>query len=44
MTLTAIASQDATTITCTIKVNGVVKATQTSTGPLAVVSCNTDGK
>lgn len=44
MSLTAIASQDATTITCTIKVDGVVKSTQTSTGSFAVVSCNTDGK
>ncbi|MGN6197907.1 MmpS family transport accessory protein [Humibacter sp.] len=44
MSLTAQAAQDATTITCTIKVNGVVKSTQTSTGSFAVVSCSTDGK
>ena len=44
MSLTAQAAQDATTITCTIKVNGVVKSTQTSTGSFAVVTCSTDGK
>ncbi|QDZ16424.1 MmpS family transport accessory protein [Humibacter ginsenosidimutans] len=44
MSLTAMAAQGATTISCTITVNGVVKSTQTSTGSFAVVSCNTDGK
>jgi hypothetical protein len=44
MTLTAMSGADATTITCTITVNGVVKSTQTSTGAYAMVTCNADGK
>ncbi|MHA7987805.1 MmpS family transport accessory protein [Rathayibacter sp. CAU 1779] len=44
MTLSAMAGSDATTITCTITVNGVVKSTQTSTGAYALVMCNADGK
>jgi len=43
LNITAMAAADATTITCTITEDGVVKSTQTSTGAYAVVTCNTSG-
>ncbi|MGJ0204750.1 MmpS family transport accessory protein [Leucobacter sp. gxy201] len=39
-TLSAMASQDATTITCKITHDGEVIAEQTSTGPLSMVTCS----
>lgn len=39
-TLTAISSDDASTITCRITRDGEVVAEQTSTGPYSVVTCN----
>lgn len=43
LNITAMATADATTITCTITEDGVVKSTQTSTGAYAMVTCNASG-
>lgn len=43
LSLTAQAAQGATSISCTITIDGKVKAQQTSTGPFAVVSCSASG-
>jgi hypothetical protein len=43
LTLTAIGDANTTTISCDIKVDGVVKAQQTSTGAYSTVTCNASG-